>query len=143
MDAASDLDDKISVALYVYGDRLDPDTVTQLMGIQPTGAHRKGDAHGPAHYHARRKTGHWGKIIDADGGKSEDALQELIAEVSPSVSRILAIPEVEAPTFDLFVARTIDADGRLDFELNLTAATLSAIAAAGLPLRVTLTGGPK
>ena len=39
--------DRISVALYIYGDKLDPDEVTRLLGVQPTWAHRKGEIHGP------------------------------------------------------------------------------------------------
>jgi hypothetical protein len=39
--------DEVAVALCIYGDELDPSDVTSLLGINPTHAHRRGDASGP------------------------------------------------------------------------------------------------
>ena len=36
---------RISVGLRIFGDDLDPDEITRLLGIEPTGSARKGDTH--------------------------------------------------------------------------------------------------
>ncbi|WP_082173226.1 DUF4279 domain-containing protein [Methylobacterium platani] len=36
---------RVTVALRIFGDGLDPDEITRLLGIEPTGLARKGDVH--------------------------------------------------------------------------------------------------
>jgi hypothetical protein len=36
---------RVTVGLRIFGDALDPDEITRLLGIEPTGLARKGDIH--------------------------------------------------------------------------------------------------
>ena len=39
--------DECGVCLAIYGEELDPDEITQLLGCQPTDSHLRGDKKGP------------------------------------------------------------------------------------------------
>ena len=54
-----------------------------------------------------------------------------------------AMPEVEEACFDVFVGRTVESDGRTDFFIELSKEVLAALAATGIPLRMTLAGVPR
>jgi hypothetical protein len=51
--------DGCSVGLRVFGDDLDPDTVSAMLGAKPTSACRKGDVHRGKHYDRVEKQGKW------------------------------------------------------------------------------------
>jgi hypothetical protein len=61
--------DETHVTLAVYGDDLDPDAVTALLGCSPTRAHRQGDPKGPRSPPARR--GGW--FLESRGTAPTDA----------------------------------------------------------------------
>lgn len=51
--------DETSIALRVFGDDLEPDTVTAQLGVQPTSHCRKGDVFRGKRYDRIEKTGRW------------------------------------------------------------------------------------
>jgi hypothetical protein len=55
---------RLSVALRLTADDLDPDAITALLGCSPTASHRKGDLRGKQKIPAT--IGHWGYSIDLD-----------------------------------------------------------------------------
>jgi Domain of unknown function (DUF4279) len=136
--------DKIGVALYVRGQRLDPDAVTRLLGVQPTRVQRTGDVRSlPSGNQAVANIGLWAKIIDSDGGKAEDVLVQLLSEVTSSVSLVTKLPDVTEAYFDIFIARPVGSDGRSDFSLSFNNGTLTALAVAALPLEITIAAVPE
>ena len=50
--------DKVTVSLRLFGEDLDPDEVTKLLGCKPTSAARKGDVM-PGRYHRIANKGCW------------------------------------------------------------------------------------
>lgn len=135
--------DKVRVTLYVRGQKLDPDTVTKLLGADPTWVQRDGDVQKlPSGNQAVSRTGLWEKTISTDGGNIEDMLNLLLSEVAPSISLIPTLANVTGAYFDVFVARSIDAAGQPDVLLSLDSKTLAALAAAGIPIQMTIAAVP-
>jgi Domain of unknown function (DUF4279) len=62
--------DECSVSLRFWGDDLMPDEITQLLGINPTQAYKKGDISRGKVYDLVRKTGFWRYSLTKDEGRS-------------------------------------------------------------------------
>lgn len=74
---------RVRVSLRVFGDGLEPEEVSALLGRDPTRCHRKGDPMGGEHGSAVEPTGAW----IADSGLSEraeieDHIETLLSSVS-------------------------------------------------------------
>ncbi len=75
---------RVSVSLMVFGDGLEPDEVSALLGCQPTRFHRKGDnrpGHGDGH--ATEPTGAW--ILDSalsEKAEIEEHVESLLSLIS-------------------------------------------------------------
>lgn len=67
--------DEASVSLRFFGDDLDPDTVTSLLGCEPTISYAKGGIIPDPRYHRIAKTGSW--RLESDWS-DEKTLEELI-----------------------------------------------------------------
>lgn len=72
--------DKVSVTLALYGDALDPEYVTALVGCAPSGAHRKGEQKRPGSVPYR--IGAWLLSEEGDAPLSiDDLLARLFARI--------------------------------------------------------------
>ena len=74
---------QIRVSLRVFGEGLEPEEVSALLGCEPTRFHRKGDKVSSANISSIEPTGAW--ILDSPlSGKSEieDQVEALLASVS-------------------------------------------------------------
>ena len=67
--------------LRFFGDRLDPDRITAILGVQPTRAHRKGERYlaGPRAGHVTGRTGVWVLASDSvvDGAELDRHLEHV------------------------------------------------------------------
>lgn len=73
---------RVRVSLRVFGDSLEPDEVSALLGCKPTRAHRKGE-HSSRGGDATEPTGGW--ILDSglsEKAELEDHLEGLLSSVS-------------------------------------------------------------
>jgi hypothetical protein len=93
--------DETRIWLGIYGADLDPDEITQLLGIEPTASHRRGEA--------RRSAGPWPRgawLLKREGARGQEPAQILNATLNelpedPDVwSRLRATYEVRL-TFGL------------------------------------------
>jgi hypothetical protein len=74
--------DACSVTLRFFGEDLDPDEVTQLLGVDPSGAYRKGDIFRGKKYDRVQKTGSWRFTIEKLAGvELEDQINELLDQL--------------------------------------------------------------
>ena len=74
--------------LRIYGDNLDPDEVSKLLGIQPTASRRKGEsrATGSGREHVERD-GSWRlKAVEKVPGDLSSQLRELLVITTPDLS---------------------------------------------------------
>jgi hypothetical protein len=122
--------DRCSVGICLYGDDLDPDSVTALLGAKPTSACRKGDITRGKVYDRVEKQGKWLLMIEFQRGV---ALGNLINRLLDQVSD------------DLGVWRTLSSQHQADLScglqlecwnrgLGLSPRTLGRIAERGLKL---------
>jgi hypothetical protein len=81
--------DEVRVTLAVYGDELDPEEISSLLGCQPTSSHRRGETR------IGKKTGHktvykqgaWFLTVEGQAPRTADELTtELLEQVSSDES---------------------------------------------------------
>jgi hypothetical protein len=75
--------DSCSVCLRVFGDDLDPDVVSALLGAKPTSECRKGDIHRGKRYDQIEKQGKWLLALDhVPGVPLDDLINRLLDRVT-------------------------------------------------------------
>lgn len=81
--------DEFCVRLSIWGDDLDPDEITRLLGASPTDAWRKGDVNPWSGF--PKLTGSWSIKTERSTGDVEEHLTELVAGLSshPAVWKAL------------------------------------------------------
>lgn len=79
--------DKAKVSLRIFGDQVDPDQITTLMGCKPSLARRKGDVIPNEKYHLTAHEGDWILSWESSGHESvEDGIIELLNRVTSDLS---------------------------------------------------------
>ena len=115
----------------VLGDDLDPPEVTRILGLTPTHAHRKGDAHG----RFRRRSGFWG--IDSRVPRSGTVAQHCTELLAPLVNRADAIRELQRRAWfvGIHVSTFLGAD-RVSAPIRVDPDVSSRAAALGITIDV-------
>jgi Domain of unknown function (DUF4279) len=67
--------DEVKVHLRIFGERLDPDEITGLLGCQPTSSLRKGDVIPDKRYHRIASRGSW--LLDGQLDRSVELEQQV------------------------------------------------------------------
>jgi hypothetical protein len=131
--------EKTALGLSFYGDDLDPDELTHLLGCTPTRAHRKGDPHVSPDGRRRfsdHRTGNWSlNVEDALPGDLDMQIRELLAKVSDDLEvwRGITARHQACVFTGLFM-------GSGNEMLDLTPETLGALASRRLTLRMDIYG---
>lgn len=129
------------VALYLRGDLLDPDLVTQSVGIEPSKAQRKGERLVTSTGHeVIAKLGLWALVVESDSSSLDAHLTRLADSLPPGLA-LSSIVGVEEAYVDIFVALASDTDGDARCELDVSPKSLELLARLGLPVRITVTVG--
>ncbi|MEO6278673.1 DUF4279 domain-containing protein [Roseateles sp.] len=77
---------KSTAAIRVFGDDLNPDEITKLLGCEPTKSHRRGDLISPNRGNQRRN-GMWCLTVpDAEPENYEEQVNQLLAGLTPDLS---------------------------------------------------------
>ena len=133
--AISVADMLVDVSLYLMGATLDPDVITNIMGMAPSSSRRKGDPKIKATPSAVHSTGLWmlSRSLRSDGVDEEVGifLRSLDAE---RIARASAF--ADRAFIDVFIARTVagkDLESSVEFELS--ASTVKGLYALGLPVK--------
>jgi hypothetical protein len=137
---------RLDVSMYVYGDDLDPDAVTDILGLVPRFACRKGHAHTTSTGKTvTRKTGVWSYELQTESTDVEKAIlqlvDQLIAQLGQREKLLESLPGAETGFIELLFFMTTD-KGDLRCFLELTPAQVSALCSYGLPLRLSMYGSP-
>lgn len=124
--------DSCSVCLRVFGDDLDPPTITAMLGVEPTSSCCKGD-----HFRGKRterieKTGKW--LLEIDWS-TEVLLEALINQLLDSLTNDLTVWQelVRQYEIDLFCGLSLKSWNR---GLTLSPRTLVRIGERGLELNL-------
>lgn len=137
----SSKDPKLIVALYLRGERLDPDQVTQRLGVEPSKTQKKGDVNvTPTGHNVIARHGLWARLVELDSASLDEHLLRL-AESLPASLSLSSIDDIEDAYFDVFVAMATDVDGDAECELDVSPKLLAMLARFGLPVRIAVTAG--
>lgn len=77
-----------AACLRIYGDQLDPDKISQMLGAKPTKSYRKGDIKHSKNADIIRKTGSW--MFDAKDKEPEN-LNAQVEEILSNLTQELTI----------------------------------------------------
>jgi hypothetical protein len=122
--------DRVKISLRIFGDELDPEKITGLLGCKATLARRKGDLIPNKRYQLVAKTGSW--ILKGDVPETENPDTQIVA----LLDRVTENPEVWKSLVsqfkvDIFCGVFLDAMNR---GFPLSAKTISALAERGLEI---------
>lgn len=79
--------DEVKVSIRIFGEALDPDEITRLLGCQPTRSRRKGDVIPDKRYHRVASKGSW--LLDGQLDRSielEQQVKNLMEMVTDEIS---------------------------------------------------------
>ena len=77
--------DRCSVTLGIYGQDVDPDSITEILKCQPTTSHRKGDRTSPRVPSPRRQ-GAWLLCVEGEAPvEPEELITQLLDRIHPAV----------------------------------------------------------
>ena len=126
-----------TVAVHLKGDDLDPQRLSDVIGLAPTRSHRKGERWtSRSGSGGTRNTGLWSRAFE---GKGFDVSADVVRLTSDAaVASLSALPGVEEAYFDVFFAVHANDDGGAEHAFALAPDALLAIGKAGLPIRFTV-----
>lgn len=108
----------IYIRFFIKGKDIDPDEITQLLGITPAYKYKRGDLHGENNQMVR-KQGLW-SITSAEKIESSDLqlhIEWLLTQLEPvksPLSSIVSRPDIYAEISCIFNLFTIEWDDRLE-----------------------------
>jgi hypothetical protein len=126
----------VTVGLYLLGDQLDPEKVSEELGIVPTTARRKGEKRVTATGREyTSKTGVWSLVMSKDHAEVAGVAGNLLAALAHCRKPIRTLTDIHDAYFDVFIAGTADNDGEGSCEFEIDGAQLAALAQHELPIR--------
>lgn len=127
------------VAIYLKGDNLNPDEITQLLGVKPARSHRRGDRTlTQTGVEAVKKTGLWSLSVESRSKEVSEMLIDLFGEIGPNVGLLRNTPSIEEAYFDVFMAENANTYGGGTCEFGLGDECLLKLASVGIPARFTV-----
>ena len=119
---------KSTVSLRVFGDDLDPPTISRLLGCEPDQSYRKGDLVSPGRSTTTRKCGMWSlKAQETDPENYEAQLRDILSKVTQNGETWRALRE--RYEVDLFCGFPLDTTNH---GFSLSTSTIEALAARGI-----------
>jgi len=133
---------KVMVGIYLKGHDLDPQKITEAIGITPSISHCRGQAKRTSSGRDFiTKIGVWGFVIDEDPAEVVDVVTNLIAILGLQEKPLSSLPHVQDAYIDIFVAADSDEDGVGTCEMALTGEQIKTLSSYGLPIRFTVSIG--
>ncbi|MCX7564389.1 DUF4279 domain-containing protein [Xanthomonadaceae bacterium XH05] len=127
------------ISIYLKGDNIDPQHLTDQLGIIPTRSHRKGHTWITASgKEVVERTGIWVLSIRSPEGVSS-ALCELASKLTLGRIALRDMTGIEESFIDIFMTSNPDKSGGGTVEFNLDDEGAAAINKIGLPLQFTIT----
>lgn len=127
----------ISVAIYLKGHRLDPDHVSQVLGIQPSRSQKKGGFRAESTKFIA-KIGMWTHKIKSDSRLISDLIDELLKQIGNPPTPLNEIDGVEDAHLDILFALDGDDGAKETVEFALTKNQIARLSQLGLSACVTV-----
>ncbi|MFA5122999.1 DUF4279 domain-containing protein [Zavarzinia sp.] len=137
----------ISVSLYLRGDQLDPNLVSEALGRAPDRSQRKGERQAGVHGREYiRKIGVWAIKSDPDFESNKDFrsdsvsdhVDSLLSKINFSRENLSIINDLEEVYIDIFVAMDEEKDGGGTCDFELSASQVEGLSKLGAPIRFTI-----
>ena len=128
----------ISIAIYLRGDGLNPDHVSQVLSVQPSRFQKKDEfKHGSTRFIA--KIGVWTLKVKSDSRSISELVDELFQKLGDPPVRLGEIEGVEDAYLDIFVP--LSQRGKIDetLEFALTKSQIEKLSQLGLSACFTVT----
>jgi len=123
------------VALYLRGDELDPEAVTELLEVSPTEALRKGEKrYGTEGREYVNQVGIWTLKAATDSHSLNDHIQEVISKFKTSHIDFSGIAGAEEAHIAVFLCYTKTGRSACEFEFDITNENITEIGRLGLSL---------
>ena len=139
----SEADYVISVALYLHGFDLNPDAVSEALGIRPDRSWHRGERqHGKKTGRVYvRKAGLW--VLEAkvnpESSNVADYLDALLSRIDFDAEALAQLGGLEEAYVDIFVATTSDEEfGGAQCELGFSPTQIERLARLGVPVNLTV-----
>ncbi len=130
----------VAVSLYLWGTKIDPQRLTELLGVPPSTARAKGEARTLSTQQVvTARIGVWEFSTDPELSSVvlADHLDLLRSRFGPTWAMIADLPDVEEACVDVFVAINAKADGT-EGSFEMSPKNLSDLQQLGLPVRFTV-----
>jgi hypothetical protein len=132
----------ISVRLYIQGDDLDPAEITELLRVQPSRAHRRGEPRtlpGGRLVHEQIGVWVWKTGVDAPDAHLEDCLGHFLSTFSPVRAHLGSLPNSQACWVDIHVVEErSSALAGSEVAVVFTPEQTEALGALRLPIEITV-----
>jgi hypothetical protein len=129
-------DYKIIVALYLRGDSLDPELISNTIGIIPTKSKYKGQKNiTSTNREFYSKIGMWALIADSVSYNVADHINSLVLQIGKCGNTLRGISGVDDAYVDIFIAARADEDGEGTCNFELDVEMLASLAKLELPVR--------
>lgn len=126
----------IDVGIILRGEKLQPEHVSEFLGLQPSRSQNKGGLrHGSKSVIA--KTGVWTLMADTNSKNVLDRIDELL-EILRGIHKPLdELDDVTEAFLDIFITQNEDSSERKSVEFNLGKRHMQILSLIGLGLKVT------
>jgi|SRR5579862_36287 len=124
------------VAIYLRGTSLNPDQISDLLGLSPSRWQKRGELK-PGSERFVAKIGLWGLIAQTESDKIDDHIDELLAKLGVAKIDLDKLNGVEQAYLDIFFASDDGQDGRKTVEFMLSRRQVVAVNSLGLSIQVT------
>jgi hypothetical protein len=122
---------EIDVSIYLRGDELQPEHVSQVLGVQPTQFQTKG---GPTSHSTKviAKIGVWALYAQTDSIEISDHIDELLKMIGNPITPLDEIDGVEEAYLDVFISSSDENDARKTVEFVISKDQLKELVRLGL-----------
>lgn len=130
----------VDVALYLYGDYLNPTQITSMLCVEPTKARAKGEKwHTCTDKEVVTKVGFWELTAQTASKSLSDQVGWIRQKLNSATCNPSNIPGVEKVEISIFVALGSDSDGALDYNSELTLQDLVWLSSIGATVSFSIT----
>jgi len=131
------------IRLYLYGDKLDPDFISELLQENPDRSHMKGHvgiSRTSGKLYTPKLTGFWSKKISTTAESFEVSVAEALTVIEKGEVDLLTLPGVTSGVFDIYIDGGKQYRDGVQIFSKISAEQLSKIAALKLSLQITCYG---
>jgi hypothetical protein len=128
---------RLIIAIYLRGDQLKPDHISEVLGLQPSRCQKKGELRAGSKT-VISKIGVWTLIAQTDSPSITDHIDELLRTLRAPPMPLDQIDGVEEAYLDIFVALEQEHDQQETVEVMLSKTYTQALNRLGLGLQFTV-----